>query len=155
MKMVVQEGKFVLALGGFVGFLLSFFGTMAGGGQATTAVRNGAIGALLGFFMCRGVMVVLLHCMQSVLEKKYRERLRQARVEAERLAEEEAEAAERETAAALGRVNENLQRTGEAPVTPASDGGEKADADETAAPGPRADGKPEAQAEKPQHAGTA
>ncbi len=109
MKIVVREGKFLLAMGGFAGFMVSFFGTMVGGGEAIAALRNGSIGCLIGFFMCKGAMIVVLHNMQAVLERKYRERMRQAREEAERAAEEEAAAAERAAAEALGQVASRLR----------------------------------------------
>ncbi|MGF1449108.1 MAG: hypothetical protein ACFB20_06790 [Opitutales bacterium] len=109
MKIIVREGKFLLALGGFAGFMVSFFGTMVGGGEAIVALRNGSIGCLIGFFLCKGAMIVVLHNMQAVLERKYRERMRQAREEAERVAEEEAAVAERAAAEALGQVASRLR----------------------------------------------
>lgn len=125
----------MLALGGFAGFMACFFGTMLGSGDPFIALRNGSIGCLLGFFMCKGAMLVVLNNMQSVLERKYRERVREARALAEKAAAEEAAASEKAAAEALGQVNERLRRTREHANAAAAEAAQKASEKETATAG--------------------
>jgi len=91
---VISQGKFFLILGAFLGFGLTFFAGMLAGHEATIALRDAAIGCIAGFFLMKGFMHVVFSSLQSVIEKKHREREAQ-RQEARRAA---AEAAAREEA---------------------------------------------------------
>ena len=84
------HGKFYLVLGAFIGFGLAFFAGLSVGNSSVTALRDGSIGALVGYFLARGLLKVVMISVMQVMEKRKHD-MQQMMEEAARRADEEAE----------------------------------------------------------------
>jgi hypothetical protein len=62
--------KFFLSLGGSIGFLGAFFSSLHAGNQLGFALRDGAVGCLLGSLLLRGFHWVMIFCLKSLGEEK-------------------------------------------------------------------------------------
>ena len=62
--------KFFLSLGGSIGFLGAFFSSLHAGSEVGFALRNGAIGCLLGAFLMRGFHHVMIFCIKSLAQEE-------------------------------------------------------------------------------------
>jgi hypothetical protein len=62
--------KFFLSLGGSIGFLGVFFSALHAGNEVGFALRDGAIGCLLGAFLMRGFHRVMIFCVKSLVEEE-------------------------------------------------------------------------------------
>lgn len=62
--------KFFLALGGSIGFLGTFFSSLHAGSEIGFALRDGAVGCLLGALLMRGFRHVVVFCIKSLAEEK-------------------------------------------------------------------------------------
>lgn len=103
------HGRFYLTLGGFIGFTLAFFGGLFAGNDSVTALRDGAIGTLVGFFLARSLLKVVMMNVSQVLDRR-REEVRAAIAEEARRAEEEADQMAKEEADRLEHAAEERAR---------------------------------------------
>jgi hypothetical protein len=62
--------KFFLSLGGSIGFLGSFFSALHGGAEVGFAIRDGAIGCLVGAFLFRGFHYVMFFCIKRLVQEQ-------------------------------------------------------------------------------------
>lgn len=76
-----NNSRFLLALGGFVGFSLAFFAALSAGSDANNALMRGGVGLLLGLALMKFFLRVLYDTARVVRESK---RLAMERAEEER-----------------------------------------------------------------------
>jgi hypothetical protein len=62
--------KYFLLLGGFLGFLLAFSASVAGGDTPSAALLTGSAGCLAGALLFRGLHFVFSACLRSHLEER-------------------------------------------------------------------------------------
>lgn len=62
--------KFFLSLGGSIGFLGAFFSSLHAGSEVGFALRDGAVGCLLGAFLMRGFHHVMIFCIKSLAQEE-------------------------------------------------------------------------------------
>jgi hypothetical protein len=62
--------KFFLSLGGSIGFLGAFFSALDAGNGVGFAIRDGAIGCLVGAFLLRGFHFVTIFCIKSLAQEQ-------------------------------------------------------------------------------------
>ncbi|HET7513000.1 MAG TPA: hypothetical protein VFJ88_09545 [Chthoniobacterales bacterium] len=65
--------KFFLSLGGSLGFLGAFFSALHGGNGVGFAIRDGAIGCLVGAFLLRGFHWVIIFSIKSLAQEQSEE----------------------------------------------------------------------------------
>jgi hypothetical protein len=67
--------KFFLLIGGICGFLLSFGAGLFGGNEVMIALRDGAVGSMVGALMMRGFSSVFLAAIRELAAQRAKERL--------------------------------------------------------------------------------
>jgi len=84
------HGRFYLVLGSFIAFTLAFFSSLYAGNDSITALRDGSIGCLVGFYLTKYLLRVVMINANQVMDQR-RELYRQAMEEAAARADAEAE----------------------------------------------------------------
>lgn len=101
MRHTLNNARFILALGGFLGYSLTFFGGLAAGNDITYILFMAAVGCLVGAGLARYFLHVTYEAMNHVLEKRKCEE-EQRRDEERRDTEEKRELEEAEALSGLG-----------------------------------------------------
>lgn len=66
--------KFFLLLGGTAGFLLAFSSGLLAGNEISIALRDGAVGCLVGAFLMKGFHTIFMMCLQDMVVQKAKAR---------------------------------------------------------------------------------
>ena len=64
--------KFFLLLGGTAGFLLAFSSGLMAGNEISIALRDGAVGCLVGAFLMKIFHAVFMMCLRDMVAQKAR-----------------------------------------------------------------------------------
>jgi hypothetical protein len=86
----MRDTRYLVALGGFLGFALTLFGSVAASKDIAIALRDASIGCLIGALMLRAFAQVINACIRAIRVEKAR--ALRARLEAEESAADEREA---------------------------------------------------------------
>jgi len=70
--------KFFLLIGGVCGFLLAFGGGLAAGNEIMIALRDGAIGCMVGALLMKGFSAVFVMSVNGLAASRAKERLQRS-----------------------------------------------------------------------------
>ena len=79
----LAQSKFFIALGGFLGFALTFASGMLAGGDAANVLRDASIGCLICGFLMKTLMSVIHSNVQTAMQNRMLERKEEAHFEDE------------------------------------------------------------------------
>lgn len=79
----LAQSKFFIALGGFIGFALTFASGMIAGGDIANVLRDASIGCLICGFLIKMLMSVVHSNVQTAMQLRSIERREEAQFEDE------------------------------------------------------------------------